>query len=249
MEGNNNNNGGRGIFYGVIGVATLIVSIIGATFAYFSAVANSDPNAVRTESAQIGLNYSDTQTYLKTNLIPVDATDALFAPFPADSTVQSSGGHDCIDTVGNNICSVYQFTVTNPNNAAATIYLYLKSTNNEFTNLRFALFKVTLAELSASTNSNKFSLSQSTITPTTSGVGMIKGNTAVAATGSQVALTEATLQLAPTGQTGDSITYTLLLWVQETSSDQNEADANKVFEGQIYVDTGTGSGITGKLSA
>ena len=30
-------NNGRGIFYGVIGVATLIVAIIGATFAYFSA--------------------------------------------------------------------------------------------------------------------------------------------------------------------------------------------------------------------
>ena len=31
------NNNGRGIFYGVIGVATLVVAIIGATFAYFSA--------------------------------------------------------------------------------------------------------------------------------------------------------------------------------------------------------------------
>ena len=30
-------NNGKGIFYGVIGVATLIVAIIGATFAYFSA--------------------------------------------------------------------------------------------------------------------------------------------------------------------------------------------------------------------
>ena len=30
-------NNGRGIFYGVIGVATLVVAIIGATFAYFTA--------------------------------------------------------------------------------------------------------------------------------------------------------------------------------------------------------------------
>ena len=29
-----NNKNGRGIFYGVIGVATLVVAIIGATFAY-----------------------------------------------------------------------------------------------------------------------------------------------------------------------------------------------------------------------
>ena len=36
------NNNGRGIFYGVIGVATLVVAIIGATFAYFSANISSD---------------------------------------------------------------------------------------------------------------------------------------------------------------------------------------------------------------
>lgn len=34
------NNNGKGIFYGVIGVATLVVAIIGATFAYFSATVN-----------------------------------------------------------------------------------------------------------------------------------------------------------------------------------------------------------------
>ena len=38
---NENHNNGRGIFYGVIGVATLVVAIIGATFAYFSASAQS----------------------------------------------------------------------------------------------------------------------------------------------------------------------------------------------------------------
>ena len=36
----NNNNNGKGIFYGVIGVATLVVAIIGATFAYFAASTN-----------------------------------------------------------------------------------------------------------------------------------------------------------------------------------------------------------------
>ena len=35
------NKNGKGIFYGVIGVATLIVAIIGATFAYFTATTAS----------------------------------------------------------------------------------------------------------------------------------------------------------------------------------------------------------------
>jgi len=37
----NERNSGRGIFYGVIGVATLVVAIIGATFAYFTASAQT----------------------------------------------------------------------------------------------------------------------------------------------------------------------------------------------------------------
>ena len=41
----NENNNGRGLFYGVIGVATLIVAIIGATFAYFSVSANIANNS------------------------------------------------------------------------------------------------------------------------------------------------------------------------------------------------------------
>jgi len=40
------NNKGRGIFYGVIGVATLVVAIIGATFAYFSAQATTNNDAI-----------------------------------------------------------------------------------------------------------------------------------------------------------------------------------------------------------
>lgn len=37
-----NNRKGPGVFYAVVGVATLVVAIIGATFAYFSASASSD---------------------------------------------------------------------------------------------------------------------------------------------------------------------------------------------------------------
>ena len=42
----NRNENGRGIFYGVIGVATLVVAMIGATFAYFSAEATTGNSAM-----------------------------------------------------------------------------------------------------------------------------------------------------------------------------------------------------------
>ena len=47
-------NNGRGIFYGVIGVATLIVAIIGATFAYFTASTSTNPGDI-TGQTQAGL--------------------------------------------------------------------------------------------------------------------------------------------------------------------------------------------------
>jgi len=51
------NNNGKGIFYGVIGVATLIVAIIGATFAYFTATTTSSQYVTGT-AATAGLNVS-----------------------------------------------------------------------------------------------------------------------------------------------------------------------------------------------
>ena len=49
---NENHNNGRGIFYGVIGVATLVVAIIGATFAYFTAT-QSNNTAISGNAASV----------------------------------------------------------------------------------------------------------------------------------------------------------------------------------------------------
>ena len=41
---------GKGLFYGVIAVATFIIMAVGATFAYFTATTNSANTAVQTGS-------------------------------------------------------------------------------------------------------------------------------------------------------------------------------------------------------
>lgn len=56
----NNKNNGRGIFYGVIGVATLVVAIIGATFAYFTASATA-VNNITGNMATISMDLSITK--------------------------------------------------------------------------------------------------------------------------------------------------------------------------------------------
>lgn len=53
-----NNRKGTGVFYAVVGVATLVVAIIGATFAYFSASANTGENAIQGETLDIKQSFS-----------------------------------------------------------------------------------------------------------------------------------------------------------------------------------------------
>ena len=126
-------NNGRGVFYGVIGVATLIITIIGATFAYFSATTNSNVDAVTAGGATITLGYSEVITGLKNNLIPVDATKVEFNEGFVGITEDK-----CKDLNGNNICSVYQFTVENPstNTVAQRIYGNITPKTNTFTNIK-----------------------------------------------------------------------------------------------------------------
>ena len=65
----------KGLFYGVIGVATLIVTIIGATFAYFSATVNPN-SAINGNIASVGglvltvTGANGTDNYI--NMIPVN---------------------------------------------------------------------------------------------------------------------------------------------------------------------------------
>lgn len=101
-------NNGKGIFYGVIGVATLIVAIIGATFAYFAAGASN--NTIAGETATVGLNLSVTK-------VSEDAAAGLI-PQPyagldgANGAIVGNGGRSCIDANGNSVCQVYKIVVS-----------------------------------------------------------------------------------------------------------------------------------------
>ena len=66
-------NKSKGIFLGVVGVATLIVAIIGATFAYFVASASGNTNAVQAAGADVSgtLKLDEDVSGIKNNMIPV----------------------------------------------------------------------------------------------------------------------------------------------------------------------------------
>ena len=54
---------GNGLFLGIVGVATLIVAIIGASFAYFSIQASSEEGAVNLTAYQFSASLSMSEVY------------------------------------------------------------------------------------------------------------------------------------------------------------------------------------------
>ena len=115
----NENNGGKGLFYGVIGVATLIVAIIGATFAWFTATAAGDQKTT-VKSGSLTINYTDSTTMVATNLKP--ATEAQVKAAYANNNCAHTGD------VNESVCSVYQFTVTN----TGSLYAVLSASLSDF---------------------------------------------------------------------------------------------------------------------
>lgn len=131
---------GRGLFYGVIAIATFIIMAVGATYAYFTATTNSGEASVRTGSTTLQLKYiSYGDGWMNTDLIPVTSNIAEYSFENQNDT--TLGEQDtlnnilCKDDFGNSICSVYVFQVYNNANSPQSVSISLVSTNNTFANL------------------------------------------------------------------------------------------------------------------
>jgi len=173
----NKNNNGRGLFYGVIGVATLVVAIIGATFAYFTASITRNNAITNVASTELTLGFTPNDDNFRTDMIPVDAdgNGAAFAKFPgmidtASAELDSddlAAGNTCRDLVGNSICSAYQFTISNESSTTAqTVVGSMTVVLNEFDNLHYALFKGTSSAIYAT--DDKFNVDKTATATATS---------------------------------------------------------------------------------
>lgn len=117
---NEQKNNGRGIFYGVIGVATLVVAIIGATFAYFTATAGN--NVITGNMASINLSLDVSKV---TN---VDETLGGMIPMSnnmVEVATESTTNQICVDDNGNAVCQVYRITITNDSSAGQFVDGYV----------------------------------------------------------------------------------------------------------------------------
>lgn len=117
---NEQKNNGRGIFYGVIGVATLVVAIIGATFAYFTATASN--NIITGNMATVSLNLAVTK------VTTVDETKGGMIPMSngmVEAAINNTNNDVCVDDNGNAVCQVYKITLTNNSSAGQFVDGYV----------------------------------------------------------------------------------------------------------------------------
>lgn len=125
MDNEKHNNNGRGIFYGVIGVATLVVAIIGATFAYFTASRSSNNGDITGNAASIGfgLKVERAETTDRTNggLIPMSNSMVEQAVSSGGKAGGQGSNVPCVDDNGNSVCQIYKVTITN--NSSAVLFL------------------------------------------------------------------------------------------------------------------------------
>lgn len=125
------NNEGKGLFYGVIGVATLIVAIIGATFAWFTATADSETQTV-VKTGTLSIAYVSSgegsgRVVDASNLKPATTAQVLAA--------YNAGTCRYVDEVSNadeTICAFAKVTVKNTGSLYANIDADFNITMNEY---------------------------------------------------------------------------------------------------------------------
>lgn len=156
-----NNKKGPGIFYAVVGVATLVVAIIGATFAYFSASATATGDDI-TGGTNNALANALSVTVERVNKTPTTAASIDLVPANIDgttSTVNNAVKANC-EANGYTGCHLYEITATSTQTVAnASINLQTLTVDSDVkTNWAYAIYTGTRTSATNVVNSGSIDL-------------------------------------------------------------------------------------------
>lgn len=228
-DGNKKNN--KLLFTIIVGVLTLIVAIVGATYAFFSVTVASGDYV--TGSTGLG------KDALKLEIQQVSAGDGILIP-QSDDSIQGAvsgeiGNGTCIDDNDNTVCKVYSIKITNQSNVKMNVAGTLTLEAEYMPNLKWA--KGTSATTGFPSDAtgpfyssfNTYITNVSTTTQTTD-------------------LANDVLQA--NGFPGNSMTYYVVIWISETNAAQGDTGA---FGGTVdfygYIQDDNGNNIQGITSA
>ena len=232
----------RGIFFGVIGVLTLIVAIIGASLAYFSINARSRENALTVQAATVKIVYEDGDQLNVTNIIPSTQEIALRTFTRANPATDTENKYrTCVDDKGYTTCGYYDFTLTNggPTTMEVTAKVIptpLKTEVKEgegnvvtpaevpFSNLKFVLYDRTSA-------TGDFD----------NGTVLYTGTIGYSDFGLLGATGDETLSIAGNNTTKN---LRLFLWLTEAGA-ENDDEQGAIFKGTVSIEVKGSQTITG----
>lgn len=225
------NRKGPGVFYAVVGVATLVVAIIGATFAYFSAAATDQTfEGVTATAGSLTLAVTDVwplaaeagEEALPDKLIPLDAEGAN--PLLATALKSTNA---CRDKNNDVACHVYQIDVTNDGDSSVfvTTTMKLGFTGND-------------------TNTASDNWRWQVITASTTDVGGYE------ATGTKVSGADVETAKTVGGETlagGATGTYYVVVWLEDINNTQTETAVT--FTGTVSAKSTDASGVANGVTA
>lgn len=206
-------------------IITLFISTIGATYAYF-AFSKSDETTIHGNSATVNLGMTIEKIFPNNQeeefLIPQQSISGSDI-----SPLSSALKRGCLDTNNNTVCQVYKIEIKNDGgsatlqvNGSVSFYSDKALTKNSFEtmpNLKWKLINSANAE-----------------TPENSVLGTREDNTATS--------TPVIFASNITLETNETSTFYMIIWINETGTDQ--VDEGQEFYGKIEFTSSNGTGVT-----
>ena len=267
----------------IVAIAVIILIGVGSTFAYFSASVTA-ANSISATAAEFNIDLEEDASLIKTKIIPsieeyvdiasrrVNANGEFLKPYKEseESDKLITDGTVCIDDNLNEICSIYTFTIKNPNTENdLPLYITLDPAVNTFENLYYKVLEYNTEtkqfdEVISATQiiDNRYKTYEYTNPKTnktsikyekneTTGEWIKKDNfdelekEPIILTGINKTLAKAIDENTPS-----KVTYHIVTWIMETHEDQTHEDSGRKFAARLTVATGPeGTGITGVFSS
>lgn len=233
----------RGIFLGIIGVLTLIVAIIGASFAYFSVNAKSSDDAVTVQAASVQIVYEDGQDLMLNNIIPSTKAVALESQRRALAGEKYDAGEGnmvnyelCRDDKNYAVCSIYDFSLTNNGDnpvdvSMKVVPVELEENEVAFHNLKFTLYDIT-------------DVTESTPAAQQNGTEVYEGTFDYSEFG---LLSSDISEIMTLAGNGANKKYRMFIWLNETE-DSQDFEQGAIFKGGVHIDVEGAANITGDAS-
>ena len=238
------NKNGQGIFYGVIGVATLVVAIIGATFAYFSASASTNAGDIAGKTlggsgGVLGLQvqkvtFSGTTATSK-DLVPTNIQDA--------TTITNAINAKCESTVDGE--------ATGTKYTGCHLYTIHATVQSAVTGATLALTNLTVDNTSNKAKWHYALFDASESSGTYSGVSLLNSTPATFDVTNSAPVKLIDNQNLATSTPYDH-TFYMLVYVENETTSQNAGDGNDVtgsYQGEITFTTADGTNVQATFSS